>query len=447
WMDGLYIWDGTELRVLRPTPEHAAEINRVVQARLAVRPLKRSDDHAPARTELLYDSIGSLPIVLACLRARSATGQPIVIVGHINHIRLKTDLVDPMVGLGDGLEVVPVGLDKTPWARPMQLAMRFWAIRPTEAFRREQGHAVLGQTLAYVGLTLLALATLLVAMWFLIRLARRETALAQMKADFVANVSHELKTPLALIRMFGETLESGRVTSDQKRQEYYAIIARESTRLTHLIDNILDFARIDAGRKEYTFARIDVGEVVRETYEAYRLQLDHKQFQHSLSIADDLPAIEADRDAISQVLVNLMGNSVKYSEDDRYLAIEVMPDTRRNRRGVLISVHDRGIGISPEDRRQLFEGFFRASDVRVQRREGTGLGLALLKHIVDAHGGSLDVESRLVKGTTFRVFLPVTQASRGPEADSEHGPETATAQEASSTDRIERRRQSGSKGG
>ena len=203
WMDGLYIWDGTELRVLRPTPEHAAEINRIVQARLAVRPLKRSDDHAPARTELLYDSIGSLPIVLACLRARSATGQPIVIVGHINHVRLKTDLVDPMVGLGDGLEVVPVGLDKTPWARPMQLAMRFWAIRPTEAFRREQGHAVLGQTLAYVGLTLLALGTLLVAMWVLIRLARRETAQAQMKADLVANVSHELKTPLALNLMLG----------------------------------------------------------------------------------------------------------------------------------------------------------------------------------------------------------------------------------------------------
>ena len=168
---------------------------------------------------------------------------------------------------------------------------------------------------------------------------------------------------------------------------------------------------------------VDIGVVVRETYEAYCLELDEKGFEHSIAVADDLPEVAADRDAIAQAVVNLIGNAVKYSEDDRYLGIEVTRDTRRNLTGVLISLHDRGIGIAPEARRHLFEGFYRADDERVRQRRGSGLGLALLKHIVDAHQGSLDVESRLVKGTTFRIFLPVSRdvASVGDAAPDERG--------------------------
>jgi len=295
-----------------------------------------------------------------------------------------------------------------------------WGLQPTAAFVREQHGAVVGQTISYVALAVLALAALLAAMWFLIRVVRREIALAQLKANFVADVSHEIKTPLALIRLFSETLQSGRVTSEEKRQEYYSIITRESTRLTNLINNILDFARIEAGRKEFTLQRTEVASVVRQTYDAYRAHLDHNGFEHHLAIAERLPPVDADRDAIAQVLLNLMNNAVKYSDEERYLSIEVGRDTRRGGEGVLISVHDRGIGIRAEDRAHLFEGFFRADDGRVRQQGGTGLGLALVKHIVDAHHGSLDVEPRLVKGTTFRVFLPASGSQPASDGQAAH---------------------------
>ncbi len=282
------------------------------------------------------------------------------------------------------------------------------ALQPDKAFVEEQRRTVVVLMLVYGGLTAAALATLLIVMWLLLRLVRRERALSELKANFVADVSHELKTPLALIRLFAETLQSGRVPSDEKRNEYYSVILRESTRLTNLINNILDFSRIDAGRKEYVLQPTDVADVVRETYDAYRPQLDHEGFEQHLTIGDPLPRVDADRDAISQVLVNLINNAIKYSRNERYLAIEVSADTRRGRRGVLLSVHDRGIGIRPEDRAHLTEGFFRAGDSRVREQGGTGLGLALVKNIVDAHHGSLDIETRLVKGSTFRVFLPAS---------------------------------------
>jgi signal transduction histidine kinase len=157
---------------------------------------------------------------------------------------------------------------------------------------------------------------------------------------------------------------------------------------------------------------IDVGRVVRETYDSYRHELDHHGFEHYCSVADDLPVIHGDGDAIGQVVLNLISNAVKYSGDEKHLVVDVSPETRRDHHGVLISVSDRGIGIRPEDRAHLFDGFFRAPDERVRRSRGTGLGLALCKRIVDAHEGSIDVESRLVKGSEFRVFLPAPESPR-----------------------------------
>jgi two-component system phosphate regulon sensor histidine kinase PhoR len=219
-------------------------------------------------------------------------------------------------------------------------------------------------------------------------------------------VSHELKTPLALIRMFGETLRDNRVKSPEKAKEYHEIITRESTRLTHLINNILDFSRIEAGRKDYRKDPVDVGRVVRETYELYRHELDRAGFEHRCVIGDGLPEVLGDADAIGQVVLNLISNAIKYSAEEKHLVVEVGPETRRGKHGVLILVQDRGIGIRPEDRARLFDGFFRAADIQVRKRRGTGLGLALCKYIVEAHQGYIDVESRLVRGSTFRIFLP-----------------------------------------
>ncbi len=410
WLDGLYAWDGNALEVIQSPPGLRETFSESVKARLAAKWPPVTEQ--PARPfEVLYDLIGETPVVLACAESTGSDGKRLLIAGHIGLERLRADLVEPLLHTDTGLEIVPVhaGTQQPFWSQRLFSAMRYWQIRPTQAFIREQERTVLEQTVVYVGLTVLALATLLVAMWVLARAARRELALTEMKANFVADVSHELKTPLALIRLFGETLQSGRVTTQEKRNEYYEIITRESTRLTNLINNILDFARIEAGRKEYTLQTTDVAEVVRETYEAYRAQLDHDGFEHHLTATPLLPPVAADADAIAQALINLINNAIKYSGEERFLSIDVGEDTRRGRRGVLISVHDRGFGIRPEDRAHLFDGFFRAGDARVRDRGGTGLGLALVKHIVDSHHGSLDVESRLVKGSTFRIFLPAAE--------------------------------------
>lgn len=410
WLDGLFVWDGRELTVVSPPYDTREALRHRIEDRLSAE-FVRSPESSERRDELLYDSIDTTPVVVAYRVSSDARGRRVLVAAHIDLQRLKADLVEPLLPTSSGLELVrsDAGGRQRLWSQRLFSALRFWAIRPTDAFVREQTRAVISQTSVYLGLTGLALATLLVAMWVLVRVVRRDTMLGQMKANFVADVSHELKTPLALIRMFAETLQSGRVPTDEKRQEYYGIIARESTRLTNLIDNILDFAQIDAGRREYTLEPTAIEDVVRDTYEAYRDQFDHNGFEHHLTIEPALPPVDADRDAITQVLINLINNAIKYSSEERYVALDVIRDTRRGRHGALISVHDRGIGIRAEDRGHLLEGFFRSSDGRVRGQGGTGLGLALVKHIVDAHGGSLDVESRLVKGSTFRIFLPASE--------------------------------------
>ena len=414
WVDGVYSSDGLSVITLAAPAEAPAGLSALVEEHLTTRP----HDHE-AGNELVYDAIGTHPVVLACRWYPGPRDELAVVAARIHLGRLQTDLIEPLISPGDGLELAVPGRVSAAWGQPMFGVARFWTLQPTAAASREQRHAVIWQTLGYLSLTILALATLLIAMWYLMRLTRREMALAEMKANFVADVSHELKTPLATIRLFTETLQSGRLASAERRQEYYGIIIRETNRLTALINNILDFARIEAGRRPYTLAPTDVGKVLRETYEAYKPQLDHNGFEHSLTVADGLPLIDADRDGISQVLLNLMSNAVKYSGNDCYLAIEASPETQRDRQGVLISIHDHGIGIRPEDHAHLFEGFFRAADRRVRDRGGTGLGLALVKHIVDAHQGAMHVESRLVKGTTFRIFLPASEnRPTGGEADS-----------------------------
>lgn len=408
WIDGFYVWNGITLDVLNEPEDSPVGLKTLIQSRVSIRPLQIIDHPDKPKVELLYDTLDRVPVILAIKAVLDRNDEVVILVTHINKDRLKSDLVEPLLPADSGLELVGVHEPHRSFFQPLYQAMRFWGIQPSQPFIDEQLNTVVGQTMAYLGLTILALVTLLAAMWFVVRLAKRELVYAELKANFVANVSHELKTPLALIRMFGETLQSGRVQSEEKRKEYYEIITRESTRLTHLIDNILDFARIEAGENEYHLVPTDIGIVVKETYHSYRDQLDQFGFEHHLSIEPSLPLVDADHGAISQVILNLINNAVKYSEDQRYLAIDVTRDTRRGKHGVLLSVHDRGIGIKPDDRAHLVEGFFRSTDGRVREQGGTGLGLALVKHIVEEHHGIIDVESRLVKGSTFRIFLPAS---------------------------------------
>ncbi len=295
---------------------------------------------------------------------------------------------------------------------------------PTDRFRHQGRLERVRHGLLLGPVSLLAVAALVGLIWRLQRLARQEAELLRLQADFVSGVSHELKTPLALIHLFAETLLEDRVPTPEKKREYYDIILRESSRLTHLINNVLDFSRLRSGERAFQRSDQDVGDVVRSMYEAYRAELDHAGMTHALSVAPDLPLACVDRDAIGQAVLNLMSNAVKYSEEERWIRVEVTRDTRRGRHGVLISVHDRGIGIRPEDRGSIFDGFFRAPDPRVRRRRGAGLGLALVRQIVEAHDGSVSVESRLIGGSTFRIFIPAApDGEDGARRPTEAGPQ------------------------
>ena len=231
-------------------------------------------------------------------------------------------------------------------------------------------------------------------------------AVAKLKSDFVSNVSHELRTPLALIRLYAETLELGRITTKEKKHQYYRIIRKESERLTALINNILDFSRIEAGHKEYEFRETDIADLVRNTLDSYRYQIEQQGFALEESIDPDLPAVRVDREAIARALVNLVNNALKYSKDEKYLGVKLYRDNG----AVKLEVSDRGIGIARRDQVKIFEKFFRAGDPLVHNTKGSGLGLSLVRHITEAHGGEIEVESSPGTGSKFIMSLPLVAA-------------------------------------
>ncbi len=239
----------------------------------------------------------------------------------------------------------------------------------------------------------------------LYRSVRREMELARIKSDFVSNVSHELRTPLALIRMYAETLEMGRLKDDGKKAEYLSTILRESERLTRLVNNILDFSRMQAGKKQYRFAPVQINEVIRNVMQTYAVHLQTKGFTPVVELSDSLPAISGDAEALSEALINIIDNAVKYSEDERYLAVRSAPSGS----GVCVEIEDHGIGIAPSDHAKIFDMFYRVSTGAVHDRKGTGIGLSLVHHIVHAHGGKVSVRSVPGKGSTFRLELPIRQ--------------------------------------
>ena len=244
--------------------------------------------------------------------------------------------------------------------------------------------------------------------WLTYRNVSREMALARLKADFVANVSHELRTPLALIRLYAETLEMGRLTSPEKPQEYYRIIREESERLSALINNILDFSRIEAGKKEYDFHETNLAELVKSTLDAYRYQIEQNGFDFQSRIAEDLPPVRVDREAIARSLLNLVNNAVKYSSNEKFLGVNLY----RANGGVKLEVIDHGIGIPAGEQGKIFEKFYRAGDPLVHNTKGSGLGLSLVRHIVQAHGGEVSVESAPGKGSKFTIALPIADAGQ-----------------------------------
>ena len=231
----------------------------------------------------------------------------------------------------------------------------------------------------------------------------RDLQMAEMRSHFVASVSHELKTPLTAIRMFAETLSLGRMRDEQAKSEYLETIVNESERLARLVDNVLDFSKIEQGKKIYRMLPTELPEVMRSAARAMQYPLSQQGFSLNVSIDENLGSIPADADALEQAILNLLSNAVKYSGEGREIDLCC---ARRNGHAV-IAVTDRGIGIAAEDQALVFEKFYRVRASNTDLIAGTGLGLTLVKHIAQAHGGSVEVESAPGKGSTFSIRIPV----------------------------------------
>ena len=257
------------------------------------------------------------------------------------------------------------------------------------------------------GATILVLVVLLFGIALTIRATDREARLAQAKSNFVANVSHELKTPLSLLSMFSEILELGRVPNEEKKTEYYRIIRQESLRLNNVIDNILDFSKIEAGRKTYNFADSDMGEVIEKVLSSYRYQIVNSGFDVQTNIQPDLPSVLIDRDAMAQAISNLVDNAIKYSGEVKQLSIKT--ETRGS--DLSVEITDRGIGIPRAEQAKVFEKFYRVGNGLVHDVKGSGLGLSLVKHIIEAHKGTISVESDVGKGSRFTILLPLMRSA------------------------------------
>jgi len=235
------------------------------------------------------------------------------------------------------------------------------------------------------------------------RLLGQELEGARIKADFAANVSHELRSPLTQIRLKAEALILDLIYDDADRQAHYRAIVRETDRLSRLVDNVLDFSAIERGAKRYTFRPEDMGEIVTTAVDTVRSTIESRGLQLDMDVPDDLPVVWVDRVAVSQVVINLLSNALKYGADGGWLGVTA----RVGLDGVDITVADRGMGISPDEQELVFDQFYRSGNPKVRRRRGTGIGLAIVRYIVEAHGGTASVESTPGEGSSFTVTFPL----------------------------------------
>jgi len=292
-----------------------------------------------------------------------------------------------------------------------------------------------------IGVLLLAIG---VGSWLIVADLNRQLTLARQKTDFVSNVSHELKTPLTSIRMFSELLAEGRVTDRVKQRSYLGIITAETARLTRLINNVLDFARIERGEKKYSFQKCDLVNVVRETADSYRPHLEANGFQFTCELPESPVFVNGDRDALAQVVVNLLSNAEKYSDSHKEVVLSTclvgtrstasltspekngtrwnasLPDSGAQDAVTVtglpafveVKVLDRGLGVPAGCGEKIFEQFYRAHDSLSNGIQGSGLGLTLARQIARAHGGDVAYEPRDGGGSCFTLWLPVMRSEQ-----------------------------------
>jgi len=240
--------------------------------------------------------------------------------------------------------------------------------------------------------------------FLMIRTLRREMQLSKAKSDFVANVSHEIRTPLSLISMFNETLMLGRVPNEAKKQEYYEIIDKETTRLKNIVNKILSFSQIEANKRTYDFQEVSANDLVEDIVSSYSYHLEREGFEVHIGLTK-LPAhIRADKEAFSEALVNLIDNSVKYSGTTKWIEIQSVVEHGQ----YVLTVRDKGRGIPADQLPFIFDQFYRVRSDDNFEAKGTGLGLSLVKAIMEVHEGRVEATSTLGEGSEFRLYYPMT---------------------------------------
>ncbi|MFO0582592.1 MAG: ATP-binding protein [Anaeromyxobacter sp.] len=235
----------------------------------------------------------------------------------------------------------------------------------------------------------------------------REARVAKLQTDFVNKVSHDLRTPLTSIRMFVETLQLGRIQDPERQKEALAIVAEETERLSGLINRLLDWARMESGRRTLNLVRQPVEPIVEAAIMAVQAQtLGQRGIELTRDLPLGLPLVLADREALTEAVLDLLANAVKYTGPEKKIAVKAWA------RGptVFIAVEDNGPGIPQREQKRIFEKFYRSSDALERSIEGTGLGLAMAKHVVYRHGGDIEVQSEVGKGSTFTIALPAAPA-------------------------------------
>jgi nitrogen-specific signal transduction histidine kinase len=257
----------------------------------------------------------------------------------------------------------------------------------------------------YISSVLTVIAALFLGGFMAIKSTAKELRLAALKSDFAATVSHEFRTPLMSIRYLAELLQRGRVHNDSRKQQYYETITNESERLSRLVENILDFSKIETGVKEYRMEETDIAAVAANVAAQFQQQAGLKSFNMETEIADDMPRIIADKDAVSRALFNLLDNAVKYSGDSLQVWLRGWCDVNH----VFLEVADNGMGINRSEQQKIFQKFYRSEQALAGNARGSGIGLTLVDHIVKAHGGKVLLESEPGSGTTVRIQLPRRQ--------------------------------------
>lgn len=231
---------------------------------------------------------------------------------------------------------------------------------------------------------------------------KKEYELIKMKSDFVANVSHELRTPLSLISLYSETLLMGRINSEKKAKEYYKIIQQESERLSQLINKILNFSKIENGNTRYQFVKTNLNDIVSQICDSYCLHLKQSGFTLILEISEGKLYGLFDENAIKEALINIIDNASKYSVKTKEIKIK----TGNQNDKIFVSVEDKGIGISNQNQKKIFDKFFRVMEGNIHSVKGTGIGLTIVKNIVDAHKGEIEIVSSEKMGSKFVLLFP-----------------------------------------